>query len=192
VPDGSDPSTLSPGLRDAQQRYDAVIGTRPPNAPGRACLPLVTRFLPAPLAQGSRRPRRAGTRRRPGTRPSRSARDGAPCAARSPSQPPLAAALPLRSAHAGTRVAQPVQPLAQGVAGDQVDAHGAGHRDQHVAARHLRRGGVGEDGDGGGKPEPGVDDPPELVGARADETGLVGASASAPTQISGRLTVSAM
>ena len=31
-----------------QQRYDAVIGTRPPNASGRARLPLVTRFLPAP------------------------------------------------------------------------------------------------------------------------------------------------
>src|ERR1019366_5251637 len=40
---------LSPGPRDAPQRYDAVIGTRPPNAPGRARLPLVTRFLPAPL-----------------------------------------------------------------------------------------------------------------------------------------------
>ena len=35
----------SPGLCDAQQRYDAVIGTRPPNAPGRARLPLVTRFF---------------------------------------------------------------------------------------------------------------------------------------------------
>ncbi len=38
---------LSPGLRDAPQRYDAVVGTRPPNAPGRARLPLVRRFLPA-------------------------------------------------------------------------------------------------------------------------------------------------
>ena len=46
---------LSPGLRDAQQRYDAVIGTRPPNAPGRARLPLVTRFLPPhPGCQGTR------------------------------------------------------------------------------------------------------------------------------------------
>jgi len=38
---------LSPGPCDAQQRHDAVIGTRPPNASGRARLPLVTRFLPA-------------------------------------------------------------------------------------------------------------------------------------------------
>ena len=43
VPDGSDPSTLL-AFADAQQRYDAVIvGTWPPNAPGRARLPLVTR-----------------------------------------------------------------------------------------------------------------------------------------------------
>jgi hypothetical protein len=35
-------------VRVWQPVYDAVIGTRPPNAPGRARLPLVTRFLPAP------------------------------------------------------------------------------------------------------------------------------------------------
>ena len=47
MPDGSDPSTRL--TRDAQQRCNAVIGTRPPNAPDRTRLRLVTRFLPAPL-----------------------------------------------------------------------------------------------------------------------------------------------
>ena len=43
VPDGQT-RQLSPGPRDAQQRYDAVGGTRPPNAPSRVRLPLVTRL----------------------------------------------------------------------------------------------------------------------------------------------------
>jgi hypothetical protein len=36
------------GLATLDALRRPVIGTRPPNAPGRARLPLVTRFLPAP------------------------------------------------------------------------------------------------------------------------------------------------
>jgi hypothetical protein len=79
-----------------------------------------------------------------------------------------------RPLHADPQVPQPVQSLAQPVTGQQVDADHARHGQQHVAARHLGLGKVGQHRDRGGEAEPGVDHPAELVGAGADEPGFVG------------------
>jgi hypothetical protein len=69
---------LSPGLRDAQQRYDAVIGTRPPNAPGRARLSL----------DGSRTRGLLLTREREARHPYPSAHDLGPGYGRGPASGP--------------------------------------------------------------------------------------------------------